>query len=127
MPTTCWRIKAKTPLVHAIDEMARREGRSVTSLLTRLVSEAIAARRGQAQGEPMPDAFDENERGATFILRKLSHGMCGAIRRLAVAEDRSMASMCKRLLGEALNHRNVSVQRNDPVGADRSADLESAA
>jgi hypothetical protein len=45
MSGKCWRINPPDGLHYQVEDMARREGRSVANLLVRLVNEAISARR----------------------------------------------------------------------------------
>ena len=53
MPATRnWRIRPTPAIEHAVESIARREGRSLSNTLHKLLSEAVAARRAIAERAP---------------------------------------------------------------------------
>jgi hypothetical protein len=58
-----WRVAPPLHLAEAVRQMAMREGRSDTNMLTRLVSEAVAARRAAESRRPEIDRLIDIIRG----------------------------------------------------------------
>jgi hypothetical protein len=49
MRTKCWRVRAPDGLAAAVQTLARQEGRSLSNMIERLISEAIVARGPRAR------------------------------------------------------------------------------
>lgn len=113
---TCWRIRPTVPLQYAVEDIARRESRTISNALYRLVGEALAA-RGNIPSLPLPDKFDEAEaRRAILVIRSLQPKTRSAIKQIATAESRSMTMMVKVLLDEALSARGFMAPEESDAG-----------
>ncbi len=94
---TAWRIQ----------QTALRESRSFSAALATLVDEGYRARTGLSSTDARPQDDDGTIRGRT-VSAHLPGTTIHAIKRVAVAENRSTSSTLKMLLREALAARDIS-------------------